>query len=188
MKKFNIKPNHAFIMLGTAGELPKAPEEPVKFIEDMSDHQIARVSKNPSGIVNLGNTCYMNSSLQALRSIPEIKDNLKKYRSNNIDLTDELKALYASMEGTSQSAIPAAFLSSLRNRLPQFAETDDTGHYKQQDAEEFWTQLLGILKDSLREGGDSVVDKYLSGSLDVEMKTDEAPRKLLLREARFSPS
>lgn len=175
MKKFNIKTNHAFIMLGTAGELPKAPEEPTKFIEDMTDYQIARVSKNPSGLVNLGNTCYMNSSLQALRSIPEIKDNLKKYRSNNIDLTDELKALYSSMEGTSHSAIPAAFLNSLRNRFPQFAETDDSGHYKQQDAEEFWTQLLGILRDSLNDSGDSVVDKYLSGSFDVEMKTDEAP-------------
>lgn len=167
------------MMLGTAGELPKAPETPTKFLEDLSDHQIAAVSNNPPGLVNLGNTCYMNSTLQALRTIPELTQSLARHTTRTIDLTAELKSLYRAMDGSGRSTVPAAFLNALRNRFPQFAERGDDGHFKQQDAEEVWAQLMFVLKDALKvEGDDStVVNKYLTGSFETEMKSEEAPEE-----------
>lgn len=169
------------MMLGTAGELPKAPETPTKFLEDMTDNQIAQVSNTPSGLVNLGNTCYMNSTLQALRAIPELKEGLADHNINgSIDLTAELRALYRAMDTTSRGTIPVTFLNALRGRFPQFAERGDDGHYKQQDAEEVWSQLLLVLKDTLKAKDDEstpIITKYMSGEFETEMKSDEAPEE-----------
>ena len=75
------------MMMGTAagGELKK-PDTTIKFVEDMTAEERARVLHQktgetlPAGLENLGNTCYMNATVQCLKRVNELKDSLKNYQ------------------------------------------------------------------------------------------------------------
>lgn len=41
----------------------------------------------PPGLMNLGNTCYMNATVQCLRAIPELREALRKWVSRHCCLT-----------------------------------------------------------------------------------------------------
>lgn len=65
-------------MMGTSDDLPSEPKEKVVFLEDMSENELATALEMPAGLFNLGNTCYLNATIQCLLSVPELRNCLKK--------------------------------------------------------------------------------------------------------------
>ncbi|KAL2020498.1 hypothetical protein VTK56DRAFT_8383 [Thermocarpiscus australiensis] len=191
MSKLGLKPGQVIMMMGTPGEGAIArPTEKIKFIEDMTEAEAAQqAGATPAGLVNLGNTCYLNATLQALRSIPELQDALSKHKHTSmseipqLDLTNQLKDLFKDMSETQGGMTPFTFLNALRMAFPQFAERSKKGPgYAQQDAEEAWSQIVSQLRQKLQwrdptEGETaqavSFVDKYMAGEFSSTLECDD---------------
>lgn len=182
-----LKPGQFITLMGSpsADVVVEAPREKMRFAEDMTEAELAQQEwAVPAGLQNTGNTCYANSTLQTLRSIPELQQELMSYKPSSSqagpsstmfsadqlaqygidglgganDLTCALRDLYKQMGETQQGFPPIVFLTTLRRKFPQFAEKAKNGHgFAQQDAEEVWTQLIQTLHESLKpqEGHDS---------------------------------
>jgi ubiquitin carboxyl-terminal hydrolase 14 len=180
LSTIKFKPNQVITMLGkpSAEVIMEAPKERMKFLEDMTDAEIAKQDgAMPAGLNNTGNTCYANATLQTLRMIPELQEQLQTYKPSaqagpsasslfsadqlaNVglgglgganDLTGSLRDVYKMMGETQGAVQPLMFLTALRQQYPQFAEKNKTGGgYAQQDAEEMWSQLVATLDQSLK--------------------------------------
>ncbi|KAI8951564.1 ubiquitin carboxyl-terminal hydrolase-like protein [Xylaria longipes] len=186
MSSYNLRPGQQILMIGTPSSEGKdlvRPSEKVKFVEDMTEAEAAQQEGAiPAGLANLGNTCYLNSTLQALRAIPEMQDALAKYEPQTdsmatlpqLDLTRQLRDTYKHMSETQDAYVPHTFLASLRHLYPQFAERSRTGAgYAQQDAEEAWSQILSQVRQKLRVQDASFIEKYMSGEFTSELVCDE---------------
>ncbi|KAK6125090.1 hypothetical protein DH2020_041154 [Rehmannia glutinosa] len=167
--KVGVKEGQKLMMMGTADEIVKAPEKGPVFAEDMPEEELVVAVGHSAGLLNLGNTCYMNSTVQCLHSVPELKSALIQYpppvRSNTVDqsshsLTVATRELFNDLDKNVKPVAPMRFLTALRSKYPQFAQLHN-GIYMQQDAEECWSQLLFTLSLSLKppnpsEGADTV--------------------------------
>uniref|UniRef100_A0AAQ5XGN4 Ubiquitin carboxyl-terminal hydrolase n=1 Tax=Amphiprion ocellaris TaxID=80972 RepID=A0AAQ5XGN4_AMPOC len=153
-----LKNGMTLLMMGSADALPEEPAVRPMFVEDMTEEQLASAMELPCGLTNLGNTCYMNATVQCLRSVPELKTALRRYsgalRSSGANapsqyITAALRDLYETMDKTSSSLPPIILLQFLHMAFPQFAEKGEQGQYLQQDANECWLQMMRVLQQKL---------------------------------------
>ncbi|CAG5096556.1 Oidioi.mRNA.OKI2018_I69.XSR.g14675.t1.cds [Oikopleura dioica] len=165
--------NGAMIMLmGSADPLPEKPKELPRFMEDMADAEMNQVAKIPVGIENLGNTCYLNSVIQCLRVIPELKTALQEYSQSDA-FVKQLKDLWNSLDNSPEAAKPIAFLLVLHANFPIFAERGPQGGLKQQDANEAWLSICRYLHQLPGAGNKDLMEELFGVQYRSETKCIE---------------
>lgn len=174
------------LMMGTKDEdMPTQPTEKTKFLEDMDENEVMSAMELPAGLQNLGNTCYMNATVQCLKSVPEFRNSLAKF-SGNVSLgggadaasmTAALRDLYKTMDQGS-TIPPIIMLQVLHNAFPRFAERGEQGGYQQQDANECWMEMLRMVqqKAPATEDGNAsnAVDQFFGIECETETKCIES--------------
>eukprot|EP00303_Exanthemachrysis_gayraliae_P005528 CAMPEP_0206000286 /NCGR_PEP_ID=MMETSP1464-20131121/1372_1 /ASSEMBLY_ACC=CAM_ASM_001124 /TAXON_ID=119497 /ORGANISM="Exanthemachrysis gayraliae, Strain RCC1523" /LENGTH=365 /DNA_ID=CAMNT_0053373539 /DNA_START=27 /DNA_END=1121 /DNA_ORIENTATION=- len=153
-----IKPGQNLMLMGTADKLVEPPKEPTKFVEDMPEVADVADMQLPAGLRNLGNTCYLNSSLQVMRSVPEFNLGLQRFVSPQdasepgAALALAVREVLSDMERSTaaREVTPIKFVATFRRLFPRFAEQAENGGFAQQDAEECWSQILSSLSSRMR--------------------------------------
>lgn len=131
--------------------------------------------KGKVGLNNLGNTCYMNSTLQCLSNVPLLKEVfLSKSYEEDINEDNVLgykgkvaKGFFNLMEtmwsGTGSVVRPAGFRKAITD-----AKTDFRG-YQQHDSQEFLSQLL----DAMHEDLNRIKNKPITDKVESTGRPDE---------------
>ena len=183
-----IFPESACItMLGAAPKEARALKPDVTFVEDLTQEQKMQILREKGeeivfGLNNLGNTCYLNSTVQCLGRVPELRQSLKDYTTQNPNdfssinpakkLTYAWGSTYKLLDSATEPVTPMLLVKVIREINPMFAESEH-GVCKQQDADECVSLLLNNIHDTLKTkgDGDEVYSKILIDDLfGIEMQ------------------
>ena len=120
-----LKEGQNIMLMGSAEKVPEAPAVATVFAEDMPAIDVAAMeTENPGGIANLGNTCYLNSTLQAMKAIPEMAQSLQQYSgagSGDQDITPAMRGIVTQLmaSNAAREIKPFEFVQKFRTAFPQ---------------------------------------------------------------------
>lgn len=179
-----------------ASEPPAAPAAPaVPAMEGTSSSSKCR-RREPVGLYNLGNTCFLNAALQSLAHAPLLSDFfLKRHFLKDLNVENPLgtKGAIASAfakllqellqpEGTAEAIAPEEMLRALCKHCPIIAEQPGM----QQDAQEVMAFLLDALHEDLNRIRDARETRRPAPAAVLNSELQSKPEERLAAEAWYS--
>ncbi|XQJ29241.1 ubiquitin carboxyl-terminal hydrolase, putative [Leishmania guyanensis] len=145
-----LAPGKTVMLIGSAESAVAVPTVQAAAGEANKTGGFTATTTTSNGLRNIANTCYLNSALQMLRTIPEIREVLEAYRGDNA-LLRQLSAVLQSLESTKEAVMPLQLWTTLVQTNPTFGERDEHGGFMQQDSQEVLNVLLQAVNSVLPE-------------------------------------
>lgn len=167
------------VMLMGSAEQMKGPTVKTVFVEDLPEEEKAKVAE-PAGLVNLGNTCYMNSVVQCLRAVPSFTNQLSTSttdatsataNNNNVLFVRALASTFRQLSSQTTAVQPVQLVRAVQFAFPQFAQLTPDGRPMQQDAEEFYSGLMAMVPSAAND----IFAMDMVSTLTCDEAPDEVP-------------